>query len=363
MQRGIHPAARFHAALRGRPIYRRADRKDIKFEQFAPFRSKLLQEHWLHVITADRTPKKMCHDLPRLFKLDAKSVFRPALVAVCATVALGACSRGVRSDKSAAAQADEKTAAINLAPWMGPEGDAMLGLESRLSPQQGAALWTISLATVSDAMEGRELLAQVRDKAGLPEARLERRGTGYVVAYGRYRDPAMPAARTDLQRVRAIVVDGELPFMQATMLAPAATDTATSLDEFDLRTVKQRLGKEQAIYTLQVNAYGRADRARPTPTELKEFRLAAEDAVKKLRADGDEAYYYHGPNMSIITIGVFGPTDYDERRPNVGDSPRLKSCREKFPNSLLNGMGVRLRSSGQAEGTLQRSQLVTIPDE
>lgn len=239
----------------------------------------------------------------------------------------------------------------------------MLGVSSRASPQQGASTWTISLASVSDPMSGRELLAQVRDKAGLPEARLEKRGAGYVIAYGRYRDPAMPEARADLQRVRAIVVEGELPFTQASLLAPAAADSATTFDEFDLRTVKLRLGKEQAIYTLQVNAYGRADRGKPTPAELKEFRSTAEEAVKKLRADGDEAYYYHGPNMSIITIGVFGPGDYDERKPIVSDSPRLKAAREKFPNSLLNGMGVRLRSSGQAEGTLQRSQLVTIPDE
>lgn len=239
----------------------------------------------------------------------------------------------------------------------------MLGITSRPSPQQGASTWTISLASVSDPMSGRDLLGQVRDKAALPEARLERRANGYIIAYGRYRDPAMPEARADLQRIRSIVVDGELPFMQASMLAPASADSATKFDEFDLRTVKQRLGKENALYTLQVNAYGRADRGRPAVEELKEFRAAAEDAVKKLRADGDEAYYFHGPNMSIITIGVFGPTDYDERRPVVGDSPRLKAAREKFPNSLLNGMGVKIRAPGQTEGQLQRSQLVAIPEE
>jgi hypothetical protein len=250
-----------------------------------------------------------------------------------------------------------------MAPWMGPEGDAMLGVSARSSPQSGATMWTISLTSVSDPLSGRELLEQVRDRAGLPEARLERRGDAYVIAYGRYRDPAMPEARADLQRVRSIVVEGELPFMQAAMLAPASADSATTFDAFDLRTVKARLGVEVAVYTLQVNAYGRPDRGKPSPEELKEFRKTAEDAVKRLRAEGDEAYYYHGPNMSIITIGVFGPEDYDERRPLVGDSARLKAAREKFPLSLVNGMGVRLRSAGQAEGTLQRSQLVAIPDE
>lgn len=360
---GIHPAARFHAALRGRLLYRRHGGMDIKKEQFGLFASKLLWRHWLHVITTHRTPEKMSHNPTLIFKRNGNRVFRRAVFFGCATVALAACSSGVRKDKSDASNLDKKETAINMAPWMGPEGDAMLGTGARPSPQQGALTWTIALATVGDPLSGRDLLAQVRDKAGLPEARLEKRGAGYVIAYGRYRDPAMPEARADLQRVRSIVVDGELPFTQASLLAPASADSATKFDEFDLRTVKQRLGKENALYTLQVNAYGRADRGRPTADELKEFRSAAEDAVKKLRTDGDEAYYYHGPNMSLITIGVFGPTDYDERRPIVSDSPRLKAAREKFPNSLVNGMGVKIRAQGQAEGQLQRSQLVAIPDE
>lgn len=239
----------------------------------------------------------------------------------------------------------------------------MLGLVPTASPQAGAATWSIFLQAVGDPLSARDTLTWIRDKGGLPEARLEKRGQRYLIAYGRYRDPAMPEARADLQRVRGTVVDGELPFAGASLIAPAAADSAVKFDEFDLRTVKQRLGKNQAIYTLQVNAYGRPDRAKPSAEELKEFRSTAEEAVKKLRADGDEAYFYHGPHMSIVTIGVFGPSDYDERRPGLADSPRLKAAREKFPNNLLNGMGVRVRSAGQGEATLQRSQLVAIPEE
>lgn len=288
---------------------------------------------------------------------------RAALV-LSASFALIFAITACQGDPKAPTPSADAAPPIDMAPWMGPEGDAMLGEAPRTSPRSGTPFWTIALATfANDPVAARDLLEQVRTKAALPEARLDRRGKTYVVAYGRYRDAGQSEARADLTRLRSIVVDGELPFASATLLAPAAADSASTFDEFNLGTVKARVGERDAVYTLQVNVYGRPDKQKPSEEERKDFRAAAEEAVKKLRADGDEAYYYHGPNMSMVTVGVFGPADYDERRPLVADSPRLKAAREKFPHNLLNGMGVRIRNQGQSEATLQRSTLVAIPDE
>jgi|GEM_PF-1838132 len=143
-----------------------------------------------------------------------------------------------------------------------------------------------------------------------------------------------------------------------------------SLLQYDLTGVRVRLG-EQAVYTLQVARYGRIRNEQPTPEELASARSAAEQAVLALRKAGDEAYFFHGPFGSSVTVGVFGEADYvaQVRGPDGAmttlqrpyESPLLTALRVKFPHNLVNGKTYEVRNKGADEATTQSSFLVRIP--
>jgi len=87
--------------------------------------------------------------------------------------------------------------------------------------------------------------------------------------------------------------------------------------------------------------------------------------VRELRAEGDQAFYYHAPYRSMVTVGVFGESDFDATTTPPIESRRLRQTREKFPHNLLNGKGIRetiTNSAGQRVTRLQPSSLVAIPE-
>jgi len=76
-----------------------------------------------------------------------------------------------------------------------------------------------------------------------------------------------------------------------------------------------------------------------------------------IRDRGETAFYSHGPQTSLITVGIFGEQDFE---PSTGwMSPRLRALRQRFPNTLLNGATYRLRGSEQDVP----SQLTRLPEE
>ncbi len=227
----------------------------------------------------------------------------------------------------------------------------------------GDSSWTIVLArpTSSEAGAAQRLLDDVRAFGGVPEARLETRRGRPVVVYGRYPSPDDDRAKRDLENLRAKQVDGKPIFAMAFLAPPSDGALMGSNAVWDLRTVRQRFG-EDALYTLQVGVYTRLDGRSPTTEDLAQFRAAAEQAVAGLRAEGEQAFYHHGPGASTVTVGVFGESDHD---PAGGfESPRLAEARERHPNNLVNGQGYNetLRTdTGRSIRRLQRSQLVAIP--
>lgn len=234
---------------------------------------------------------------------------------------------------------------------------------------EGGASWSIVLLAFrgemqqQDAMRG---LGIVQTEWGLPDAYVEKRGEATVVAFGRYQDPKHPSAQADLKRIRAIEVEidrqKERPFEFAFLTPPESIPG--SVPEFDLRNV-QKIHGNWALYTLQIGIYRRED-GHPSPAQIAEFRKLAEDAVLQLRREGEQAFYYHGPTGSTVTIGMFGIEDFD---PQIRlESPRLRKLREQYPHNLLNGMGIKRRvkvtdQSGRQVQTerLDPSMLVAVP--
>lgn len=227
-------------------------------------------------------------------------------------------------------------------------------------PAPGAS-WVIVLAAFrGDGAQAAaaQALAEARITAGLTDAFVETRGDNVIVAYGRFAAPDDPAAADALQRVRGVTVGQAQPYAGA-FLAPPFTLQLGSRPEYNLLTAKARYG-DDALYTLQVAVYGRDDLPRPTEEDLKEARKAAEEYATTLRQQGELAFYYHGPNRSMVTIGVFTLDDFDPQTPGY-QSARLRETRKRFPHNLYNGAGIRISRPGR-KPELQASLLVNIPD-
>lgn len=233
----------------------------------------------------------------------------------------------------------------------------------------GAPTWGVLIAQFPATLAGEERAntanSRVRTRGGLPTAFLERRGSSIALIVGRH--ATVEDARRELSFVRNIELENAgsvaRPYQTAVVSLPWVDESAGTMPEYDLRSAKARFGKG-ALYTLQVGIYGRLDRSRPDPDEMIEYRQAAEQAVAQLRADGEDAFYYHGPTSSIVVVGIYGEKDHDPTTGVRGESDRLRTARERHPNNLLNGKGImetRRDTRGRAVESLQRSALVAIP--
>lgn len=202
-------------------------------------------------------------------------------------------------------------------------------------------------------------LAQVRGEGGIPEAYVARRREAMVIAVGDFSSPDDERAKSELTRIQKLEINGNRPFASAMLAPPLDFKMAGSMPQYNLVKAKQLFG-EQALYTLQVAAYGRLDLDRPGEKDLVEARAAAEQAVANLRQEGEQAWYYHGPSMSMVCVGVYDQTDFDPQLPNL-KSTKLRETQKRHPYNLYNGAGLKIKRKGERTQTLQPSSLVEIP--
>lgn len=225
-----------------------------------------------------------------------------------------------------------------------------------------AAGWAVILAAFrgDEAQSAANVMLQrTRGEGGLPEAYIARRNDAYVIAVGDFPSPDDERAVKELARVQQIEVNGDKPFRYA-LLAPPSGTMKGDMPQYNLLQAKRQLG-DDALYTLQIGAYGNlGQQTKPTAEELSKVRKAAEEAAYKLRQEGEQAFYYHGPSMSMVTVGVFGTEDFDPQVPNF-KSARLRDAQKRHPYNLYNGQAVREKIKG-APDRLQPSNLVAIPN-
>lgn len=243
--------------------------------------------------------------------------------------------------------------------------DGTLAATSRASD----ARWTILMARIDDSRP--ELVEQTLEalRVQFPDTHIVRREGSAFLAHGGYTDPQSAKARDDLQRIRAYAFSDDpnapRPYAAAFMAPPSPEDLAGSNPDYDLRTVKKRFGRD-AVYTLQIGIYGSTDRRAPNAEELSDIRRAAEQAVITLRRDGEQAFYYHAPSRSTVTVGVFGEEDHDPTTFPRYESERLRAARERHPLNLLNGQGINQivrDAQGNRVRKPQPSFIVAIPNQ
>ncbi|BAM02666.1 hypothetical protein PSMK_05070 [Phycisphaera mikurensis NBRC 102666] len=233
------------------------------------------------------------------------------------------------SDRLAARRAGQRAHRLRLAVFEGPD---------RMADGHEAALFARS----AGGFGGVSLL----DADGVA-----------VVYAGRYADSADPAARRALKRARRLQgpansgMAGRKPFAGARLVPLAGplrgAAAAAPADPLDLRG-------HPGLFTLQVGFFD--DAAEP------DRRTAAERWANRLRRDEKvEAFYYHGPNRSLVTVGLFARSEFVQEGQQEGYPLAARELQKRFPHNLGNGHTLVERSaSGEALGE-QTSKLVKTP--
>jgi len=171
-----------------------------------------------------------------------------------------------------------------------------------------------------------------------------------TVYRGRYETLTDLDAQKALMQTRAIEEDGSKPYENVELISLGGASGGQPTGSADLRN-----HRGQGYYTLQIGFYD--------PEFGPDFRDAAEKAVATLRQEGHKAYYYHGPNRSMMTIDLFSDADFDQDGPVRVYGPRMLAIQEKFPNNLSNGLTLveTVSDGAKSEKRAQPSFVVKVP--
>ncbi len=191
-----------------------------------------------------------------------------------------------------------------------------------------------------------QLLRKVREQTQLEPVWSADGGNVAAVYAGRFDDPRDPAAQRLVDQVRQAQLDGSQPFADASLSAISG-----QLIDSAPRGPLDLVGKE-GQYTLQIGYYDER--------YGEGFRQAAEQAAQALRDDGEEAFFYHGPHRSMITIGLFTDRDFVSRNGVQSYGPQILEVQQRFPHHLGNGRTELVTVFGQDQGE-QSTTLVRVP--
>lgn len=196
--------------------------------------------------------------------------------------------------------------------------------------------------------EASELIRKARTEAGLADIWYASDAKWTRVYAGKFRSPESSEAKATLDRVRRAKIDGERVFEDADLVA-LRSGRAETLDPHDLRSLSG-----QGLYTLQIGYF---DRRHGT-----NFRRAAERRVRALRANDEEAYYYHGPQRSLVLVNAWSRDEAFVSVPGQMDrySNAVRAVQDKYPHNIPNGEPFTEEDDPEFVKT-QHSFLVPIP--
>ena len=214
--------------------------------------------------------------------------------------------------------------------------------------------WSIQLKSLSGPNAEQQatiLLQRLQAETYISGLWIDPKEDGCRLFRGRYTDIFSPFAINELDQTRSIFLDGQQPFLDAQFIKPSAPIVAQSMD------VRQLRG--HYAYTLQVAVFDETHR---------NYGQAAQQEARRLRAEGHEAFYYHGNKMSMVTVGLFSDADRQPREAIDARGrrilmyyygPRIKKLQETFPHNLVNGQ-VYHEPMGNGKRRPQASLLIPI---
>ena len=168
------------------------------------------------------------------------------------------------------------------------------------------------------------VITDARQEAGLANLWYAATGRETIVYAGRFRDKDDAEVNAMLRTVRRAQIHGNTPFEDAKVVAISSSQRGVA-DKRDLRSLSGR-----GLYALQIGYFDRSFG--------NDYRKAAETAVDVLREQGEEAYYYHGPNRSLVLVNAWKRSEAFTR---VGTTDRysnaVRTVQEKHPYNVPNG--------------------------
>jgi len=226
------------------------------------------------------------------------------------------------------------------------------------SASQPTAEWSIALITV--AGEDHEAIARSARRDilerfdGLEEIFVDRVKGGSAVFFGRFESPADPGFRTAMEKIRSITVGEGIPAFPRVLPARPLSGLAADAHPHDIRTLRDRLGDRNPVYSLQVAQWGTFG---DDSIDYGVMRERAAGNVSTLRNRGFDAWFSHnsGKRLSSVNIGVFGPDAYDPR--STLFAPEVELLMSQFPQLLVNGEPLLDPRTGVA----RKPFLVEIP--
>jgi hypothetical protein len=224
--------------------------------------------------------------------------------------------------------------------------------------------WSVLLASVTGAEHQANANAireeVIRRYPQLNDAYVSTTQRGSVVLVGHFTGPQDPAAQAELKVVKEINEGNMRAFPRAMLTRMGAGAEAGPPGPNDLRIVR-RTRPNATLYSLQVavwSAFGTDE------LKMSDIKRSAETLCRQLRAEGNEAYYFHDfdTKTSIVTVGVFGADAYDSK--STLYAPAVEAVMKKFPKHLVNGeellMPVDMRDP-TGKTMPQSPRLVEIP--
>lgn len=228
-----------------------------------------------------------------------------------------------------------------------PQAHDDLTMPNLASQNQGG--WAIELAIFSGKRRqasAKRLVMWLKENTSLSDTWVYDDANDSRVMQGRFSEPNSPQVQEELHQVRQMVINDVKRFEKA-QIVPFGKTAMTAAQPSDLSQFAGIQG-----YTLQVAFFDKAGGQR--------FREAAEAYCRQLREKSEQAYFYHGPNRSMVTVGLFTDADWEGEGVKRHYGPRIRELQERFPNNLGNGSTIVEKSNGQLIGD-QPSVLVHLP--
>ncbi len=254
--------------------------------------------------------------------------------------------------------ASGETPGVELVRNVGEGSDG--GSSHSANPVRG---WSIVLLVVREGHDAAEgVVRRYRAVAGLEDAVVQDRIGASLVTVGNYPSAESREAVERLKAIKTLEVGGDRPFASAMLFPPPEGAVAGAKADRNLSNVRKAMRDPSAsAFTLQIAVYKRPDGGAPSEQERGEFVAAAEKAADELRAKGEDAFYYHGPTESSVTVGLFSEGDLPKSSEGRSESETLRRAKEAHPYLLLNGAGMKVRVKGSDTWVMQPSVLVSVP--
>ena len=209
------------------------------------------------------------------------------------------------------------------------------------------AQWTIALRTFTGPQrqaQADRLLRAIGPRLAGKSLWVHNTDGRAVVYFGRFDDPNSRRAQAALRSIRAFERQGETPFADAE-LRPWDRRTQRPSDPLNAR---RYLG----YYTLRVAFF--------EDVSGQDRHAAAEAMARQLRADGVEAYYYHGEKHSLVTIGLFTheqaftpiPHPLSPNASIDAYSAEVQALQKRFPTFLKNGKAPAVHEGKTVESAV-----------